>query len=664
MSALSTIPTVGPKTIAKLNKLNIFTPLDLLYHFPSRYIDFSHHTQISQIITDENFTIKAQIINFQNIYTRHGKNIQKAIVKDSTGTLDLIWFNQPYLANLLKVNQIFSFAGTVSLYQNKKTIISPIFGQHNTGRIIAIYPETLGLTSNWFRKVISNNLDRLISQSKDSLPPALLKKHHLPSLATAFRQIHLPDNQQLLDQARLRLGSEEILSLQVKSYLQKKQWQSKTVAKQFKLTSSHQNKLNKLISQLPFKLTPSQVKVWNEICHDLLSLTPSNRLLQGDVGSGKTIVAILACYLAHLNQVTSLVIAPTEILASQHYATFTKFLNFPIILLTAKSKPDLKKIKPGSVIISTHAAIYQKHLLQDIVGLLIIDEQHKFGVNQRTSYTNQLHPPHCLTMTATPIPRTISLTILGNLDLSIIDTVPNSRLPVKTFLVPEIKYRQCYQWLSDHIQNTGQQAFIVCPFIDPSETLSSVKSAQKLYDSLKTEIFPKLNIGLIHGRLKQTERQDILQQFLDNTIQILITTPIIEVGIDFPNATTIIVQSADRFGLAQLHQLRGRVGRGVGQSYCYLFSETTSDKAIKRLTILTKTNNGQKIAEYDLATRGPGEAFSYIQHGFPSLKIANISNLTQTSLGQKILKDLLTHYPNFDLNQFIANHNPNFSISN
>lgn len=656
MDNLESLPKVGPKTIEKLNKLSIIKPIDLLYHFPNRYIDFSQHTDISRIVVDTNVTITGKIISFQNIFTRHGKNLQKAVIEDNTGQISLLWFNQPYLAKSLPIGAVFSFAGTVSLYLRQKTIISPISGPYNTGKIIAVYPETAGLKSGWFRQTIALNLNSLLMNVTDPFSKNTLKKYELLPLREALNQIHQPSSPKLLAKAQLRLGLNEIIALQTQSYLKKRSWESKTPQKIF----IDSLKIDKFIKKLPFKLTESQLKSWYEIKADLLSTRPMNRLLEGDVGSGKTIVALLACLLAHYNKSTSLLIVPTEILAKQHYQTFSSLLDFPIKILTGKSK--LTKFPAGSIIIATHAAIYQKKTLENHVGLLIVDEQHKFGVAQRTFLTNSLHPPHSLTMTATPIPRTISLTVLGNLDLSQIDTLPLGRLPVKTFLVPSNKYSDCYHWLSEKIVKTKQQAFIVCPFIEPSETLTSVKSAKLLFEHLKTVVFPNLKLGLIHGKTPTEERQKTLKLFADNEINILVTTPIIEVGIDFPNTTTIIIQSADRFGLAQLHQLRGRVGRGSDQSFCYLFTESDSDKAIDRLQMLTRTHDGQKIAEYDLKTRGPGEAFSFIQHGFPSLKIASFSDYKLISLGQQIIKDLTT--TNFDLKTLIKFDSNNLSTTN
>ena len=650
MSSLSAFPKIGPKTLEKLDRLGIKDSLDLLHHFPSRYLDFSQKIPIATISENQMVTITGKIITFQNIFTRHGKNIQKAIIGDSTGQIELIWFNQPYLSKILVPDSIHSFAGTSSLFQKRLTLISPIHGDHQTGRILPIYPETAGINSGWFRSFFNLSLDSLLSEVTETLPPEIIKKYHLISLNSALKEIHSPQSLATLEAARLRLSLDEILALQTQSYLRRANWATKTPQVVFKTNKTIDNKIDKFISSLPFTLTPSQVKAWSEIKTNLLGHISVNRLLQGDVGSGKTVVAMLACYLASLNKTNSLVLAPTEILAKQHLASFKKMLPIPIEILTAKTKLDFTQLKPGTVIISTHAAIYHKKHFEDNTGLIIIDEQHKFGVEQRTFLSNSLHPPHCLTMTATPIPRTISLTILGNLDLSLLESPPENRKKIKTYLVPQNKYSQCYQWLDDHIKATHEQAFIVCPFIEPSETLSSVKSAKELFVQMEKR-FPHYHLDLIHGSVKETERQAILEKFNRNEIQILVTTPIIEVGIDFPNATTIIIQSADRFGLAQLHQLRGRVGRSHRQSYCYFFSDSDNEKSQGRLQMLEKTSDGQKIAEYDLQTRGPGEAFSYIQHGFPSLKIANLSDYKLINLGQEIISQVLKQYPNFDLNK-------------
>lgn len=668
MDSLSQISNLGPKTLEKLDKLNIKIPLDLLYHFPTRYIDFSNSIKIKDTKESENTTITGEITKFQNIYTRSHKNIQKATVADNTGTIDLIWFNQPYLSKIIKVGDKLSLAGTVSFYQSKKTIFTPEHGHFHTGKIIAIYPETKGLGSKWFRKTIQTQIYNLTKNIIDPLPPKILKTHNLLDLKTALIQIHTPTNNNLLTQARTRLALDEILSLQTQSFLNKKEWLKKQPQILLNSNPKIEKSIQKLIKSLPFKLTDSQQKVWQEIKNDLLSSNKAtNRLLQGDVGSGKTIIALLSCYLAHLNNSISIIIAPTEILALQHFQTFNQTLDklkVPIHLLTASSKISINNIKNNSIIIGTHAAIFQKHKFQEKTSLLIVDEQHKFGVKQRSFLSsNNLNLPHCLTMTATPIPRTISLTFLGNLDISTIDTLPKNRLAIKTFLVPNYKQSKCYDWIKNQIKNTKCQVFFVCPFIDISETMGSIKAATEEFKHLQN-IFSDFKLALIHGKIKQNEREKNIQQFKENKINILVTTPIIEVGIDIPNASIMIIQSAERFGLASLHQLRGRVGRGLSQSYCYLFTESENEKAIHRLHFLESHTNGLKIAEYDLKTRGPGEIFSTIQHGFPSLKIANLSDINLINESKEILQNITKNNPDFDLKLLTKNNSTETLVTN
>lgn len=641
------LPGIGPKTATKLSQLNLKSDKELLYHFPHRYLDFSKTIKIDKAPLDQNVTISGQIKSINNIFLKNGKSLQKIVLSDSTASIDLVWFNQPYLTKNFHEREIWAFAGSTSLYHGRKTIFSPEYGKFNTGKIIPIYPETKGLTSRWFRKIFALHLNFLLKKITDPLPSKLLLENTLMSKALALNEIHLPQNQNTLDKARFRLAFDEIISLLSLSLLQKKSWATfspKFVLKNYSSTN--------LINSFSFRLTESQKIAWGEIKADLLSKNKvMNRLLCGDVASGKTVLALLSTYLTSQNQKQSLLLAPTEILAQQHLATFKQYLpKTPIILLTAQTSLP-KTIPQNAIIIATHAAIFQKEKFTDNLALLIIDEQHKFGVNQR-SFLNSSHPPHTLTMTATPIPRSISLTLFGNLELSTLKNLPKKRTPVKTFLVPQNKIADCYQWLLADIKKNKSQAFIVCPFIEESENATTIKSAKKEFELL-TQIFPALKLELIHGKTKIETRNEILAKFKNNKINILVTTPIIEVGIDFPNATTIIIQSAEHFGLSQLHQLRGRVGRGQLPSYCYFFTENTSENALRRLRYLEKTTDGFKIAEFDLKTRGPGETFSTLQHGFPSLKIASFSDIKLIGSCQLFLKQLQLDYPNFDLKKLI-----------
>lgn len=656
------LPGIGPKTLEKLQRLNIQKPVDFLYHFPHRYLDFSKISLISHLTENNSFTVRGTLISFQNIFTRGGKNIQRAKLQDSTGIIELLWFNQSFLSKKYIVNQNYHFAGTVSKFQNHLTMISPISGDYQTGKILPIYPETKGVNSSWFRKIIDQNIDNLLKNVNDPLPPSIISKFKLPTLHQSLQSIHQPKSNNNITVSRYRLGIDETLSLLVQSHLLKASNFAKKANSQFSITPKIQQKLTDFIKSLPFKLTDSQKASWSDIEADLLLTKPCNRLLVGDVGTGKTMVALLASILASENKTATIILVPTEILAQQHFKTFSNLLpKYPIFLLTSSSKIS-PKVSKNAIIIATHAVLFKKNSLFNQVGLLIIDEQHRFGVAQRSFLANLPSPPHTITLTATPIPRTISLTFLNHLDLSILKKPPAFKLPINTFLVPQNKTTDCYLWLEKHLKTTGQQAFIVCPFIEDSESMTQVKSAKTEFEKLKN-IFPNLRLELVHGQIKSDQKEKIFGLFQNKKIDILVTTPIIEVGIDFPNTTTIIIQSADRFGLSQLHQLRGRVGRGVDQSYCYLFSESQNEKSLSRLEYLAQHQDGLTIAEYDLKTRGPGEVFSTLQHGFPSLKLADISDIKTIDTAQKILAELLK-IPNFDLKQITSNTETNFVSTN
>lgn len=632
MDKLSVLKNVGPITSLKLSDLGIFTKTDLLFYLPFRYLDFSHTLNISQYSINEPATYSGIVISFNNIFTRSHKNIQRATIKDNTGTLNLIWFNQPYLSKNIIVGQTISVAGSISFFQNKPTLIASLIGS-KTGRIIPLYHQSATLNSTWIEKTIKLNIDFLLKNYSEILPLHILQKYNLSDIKTALRQIHQPDSQDLLNQAKKKLNLHQSLSLLATSTLQKQNILNKKPAYTlFKIPKTN---------FLPYHLSSSQKIAWSEIKTDLLSTNPTHRLLSGDVGSGKTIIALLAAYLTSANKHISLIVAPTQILASQHFDFFKKILpKTPIYLLNNKSK--LPKIPDNAIIISTHAAFYQNEIFFKKIALLVIDEQHKFGVIQRNFLAKLESPPHTISMTATPIPRTLALSVYGHLDISYLSHLPHWK-PVKTFIVPPSKITDCYSWLKRQIENTGQQAFIVCPFIDDSESLSTVKSATAEYTKLKP-LFPKLKLELVHSKISAIDRERIFSKFKLGSIDILVTTPIIEVGIDFPNATVIIIQSADHFGLSSLHQLRGRVGRGVDPGFCYLFTDNQNNS---RLKYLTTHYEGQQLAEFDLKLRGPGELFSTLQHGHFYFDQNSIK------LGKQIISDL--QKTNFDLNKLIIN---------
>lgn len=618
MPSLTTLVGIGPKTSAQFESIGISNPTELIHFYPHRYLDFSDSKNISELELDTPATYSGEVINFQNIYTRSHKNIQRATIRDNTGSLNLIWFNQPYLSKTIIIGQTISVAGSPSIYQNKATIVAPMVG-NKTGRIIPIYHQTAGLKTSQIEKVIHQNLAQLLKPVTEILPDLVVNKYNLLHQVKALSEIHQPSKADALIQAQTRINLNQSLSLLALSHLQKQ-----TISKQkpaYLLTTAAQTDF------LPYDLSPSQQIAWNEVKSDLLGKRPAHRLLSGDVGSGKTIVAILAAHLTSTNNQLTLLVAPTQILTKQHYTSFSTLLKkCPVLLLDNKSKP--KSIPSNAIIISTHAAFYQQENILKKVALLIIDEQHKFGVSQRNFLNKYKNPPHSLSLTATPIPRTLALSIYGHLDVSTLSHLPRWQ-PVKTFVVSPPKIENCYQWLDTHIKKTKEQAFIVCPFIEDSETQTAVKSATTEYKNLQS-VFPQLKLELIHSKIKPVERQKIFDRFQRGEIDILITTPIIEVGIDFPNATVIIIQSADRFGLASLHQLRGRVGRGDSVGYCYLFGNSSNP----RLNYLTNHYEGQQLAEFDLKSRGQGQLFSTLQHGHFFLDANSIS------LATKIIKDL------------------------
>ncbi|MEK7527824.1 MAG: ATP-dependent DNA helicase RecG [Patescibacteria group bacterium] len=659
MPSLETLKGIGPKSVLYLQKMGIFTPKELLFHFPHRYLDFSHFIKIKDLKTDTLVTVKGTITSFQNIFTRQRINLQKATLKDNTGELNLIWFNQPYLSKTLKPGKITQVAGQVGLFQNRPALISPRISLNATGKILPIYPASIRLSSAVLSKILTANLGYLLADIADPLPPKILQKFSLLPLGDALSETHQPSSIKLLSLAQNRLKIDEFLSLLAFSLDQK----VKTSFLSPAFILKNKNKVDTLINKLPFKLTPSQSQAWQELKNDLLSATPCHRLLGGDVGSGKTIIAILGCYLSHLNGFQSLYLAPTEILARQHLITFNKFLpQLPVKLLTSKNK--IKNIAKNAIIISTHAALYLPKNSFRKLAFLVVDEQHKFGVEQRNFFSHSRESgnpsnPHTLTMTATPIPRTLSLTLFGHLDISRLEILP-SRRQVTTFFVPQPKISTCYQWLDKHLKTTGQQAFFVCPFIADSDTQTNVKSASSEFANLKN-IFPKLRLELLHSQIKSETRDKIMSNFTLGKIDILVSTPIIEVGIDFPNAAVIIIQSADRFGLASLHQLRGRVGRSSKKSYCFLLSNNPKKIAQDRLSFMENHHNGLKIAEYDLKNRGPGEIYSTLQHGFPSLNLATIDDLDTLSLSQKIFESLKA-IPGFNPQKLIT-HSTNTKIS-
>jgi len=674
---IENLPATSSITIRKFKSLGIDTYFDLLNYFPSRYEDYSIISKINQIQVGEIVTVIGKILEVKNQYTRSRITIQKVVITDDTGIVEINWFNQPYLIRILKVGVIISVAGLVKQF-GAKIMIEPKEYEiinfdvsihrsilKHTGRIIPVYSEKKGLSTKTIRDKIFNVLTFIETQNlaslQDPLPPKIISFNNLIAEDEAYRQIHFPDSFDLANRARERLGFDELFNLQLANNLIKKEWQKEKVGNRFNVETQNFASLQKFISSLPFKLTGDQNKVIKEIINDLKKNTPMNRFLQGDVGSGKTIVASIACYLSFLNGYQSIIMAPTEILAQQHYQSISslfknnksnlKFKIPNVKLITGSTK--MTKVETQNfaslqknqydIIIGTHALLSKK-IKFNKVGIVVIDEQHRFGVEQRALLKEKSLNPHILTMTATPIPRTVALTLYGELDLSYITEMPKGRQIIKTFLVPKEKRSKGYDWIKSQITNNRSQVFIVCPLIEESEneTMKSLKAVTVEYEKL-TKVFSNFKLGLIHGKLKSSEKNQIMDDFKHRKIDILVSTPVVEVGIDIPDATIMIIEGADRFGLASLHQLRGRVGRSDRQSYCFLFTENSSEKTINRLNFFCKNNLGTKLAEFDLNNRGAGNIFGTEQHGFVNLKIANLTDFELINKTKKAVEYFYEH---------------------
>jgi len=658
--SITSIPLVGDSYAQKLTRLDINTVADLLHHYPARYIDRSLVTTIASLQDGEQVTIQAQVTDFKNIYTKFGKNLQQAVVTDATGKITITWFNQRFLEQSIRIGETYAFSGKVKSFHNHLSLSAPEH-EHipthletdtdqpngvniHTGRLVPVYPETAGVSSKWLRSRINHALK--ITTIQDHLPPSYPELYNLKPLTFALPQIHFPESKKSLELAQHRLAFDELFLLQLQGALKRHTWQQQHTPFQIHPKDTD---IKSFIKSLPFELTAAQTSATKEILTDLALTQPMNRLLEGDVGSGKTVVAAIAIHATHLAGFKSILMAPTEILAQQHFQELQKLFNKTAIkvgLFTGSTKME----GDFDLTVGTHALLFQKLQTADLVdhnlGLIIIDEQHRFGVAQRAALETLGNYPHRLTMSATPIPRTVALTLYGDLDVSIIDQMPVNRKSVKTWVVPAAKRRSGYRWIDGQIA-AGDQVFVVCPLIDPSESLklSEVKSATEEFKKIKTA-FPGRRIELLHGRLKSKEKDAIITSFKDHHIDILVSTPVIEVGIDVPNATIILIEAAERFGLAQLHQLRGRVGRGDKQSYCLLFTSTQTKTDSRRLSALTKYNSGFKLAEIDLKIRGPGQVFGVEQHGFADLKIAQISDKKLLLYTKQAAEDMINSDPN------------------
>jgi ATP-dependent DNA helicase RecG len=639
-SSVAVLRGVGPQRSKQLVKLGIHTIRDMLYLLPRRYDDFSQLKPINRLEYDEEITIIARVQRAFVHKTRGSGKIFKATLSDGTGSIEAAWFNQPYLADKIKHGHQIVVSGKVDEYMGRLCFTSPEWEPLekellHTARIVPVYPLTAGLNARWLRDLMKRTVSYWSKRLPDYLPTSVQQEENLLALETAVVQAHFPDSQKLLKQARYRLAFDELFVLQIGMLRQRHRWRSASG----RSLPVNNTTLDNFIHGLPFKLTQAQQRALQRIVADLRSSRPMNRLLQGDVGSGKTVVAAAAMALTVAAGSQAAVMAPTEILAGQHYQTMSRLLEQmpgrergPTVRLltgsvTGQEREEiLAGLEDGSVdvIVGTHALI-QTGVQFKSLALAVIDEQHRFGVRQRAALRQKGYNPHLLVMTATPIPRSLQLTVWGHLDVSVIDEMPPGREPIVTRLILPTERERAYAFVRSQIEK-GRQVFIICPLVEESEKIEA-KAAVDEHRRLQKYIFPDLQVGLLHGRMKGEEKEATMARFVQGELDILVATSVIEVGIDVPNATVMLIEGADRFGLAQLHQFRGRVGRGEHASYCLLVSDTSSPEAQERLQAVEATNDGFALAQKDLEMRGPGEFLGARQSGFPELKLSSITNL-------------------------------------
>jgi len=660
---ITSLHGVGSSQAKKYSKLNISTVRDLLFHIPFRYRDTSEILSIEDFKYLEEGTFLAQIVETKNIYTRTGKILTKVKVIDQAGaTLDISFFNQSYLTKTFKKGQWYIFDGKMSYKGKNKNIYNPkyekytgdISQQRHLGKIIGIYHETEGLTSRAIRNNIISLEKEINNLIQDPLPKSITQKENLLPLADSIKEIHFPELKDTLLKARERLQFDEMLKIAIqieKDKKEKEKYNSVPIIEDKALTEE-------FLKSLPFELTSDQQKSIKEIVQDISKKKPMNRLLNGDVGSGKTVVAALAVLQCIRNNFSAIVLAPTTVLANQHFDTFNKLLSpFGIDVQIWTSARKVKPKSPNSLIIGTHAVLYKSNIPENL-NLVVVDEQHRFGVEQREKLLKVGNTiPHYLTMTATPIPRSLTEVVFGSVDVSTIKEKPKMQKDITTKYVPYYKREECFKWINRKIKesNFKQQAFIVYPLIEESFSLDA-KAVLTEFQNLKNIYFKDINIELMHGRLKEKEKADILERFRKKEINVLVSTSVIEVGIDMPDATIMIIEDAHRFGLAQLHQLRGRVGRGEMESYCFVIPSKNEEKnpqVVDRLKYFASHSSGFDVAEYDLQRRGPGEVYGIKQSGIPQFKIASLTDINMFKKAKRVAKQLVKS--NINLNFVLDN---------
>mgnify|MGYP000855241197 CR=1 FL=1 len=664
---LTVLTGVGKIMAEKYESVGVKTLGDLLYYFPRRYDDYSQLKPINRLQYGEVLTIIATVQSFVStpLKNRNMSRIE-VVVSDGTGFLRLVFFRggtetAHYLENKFKHGTQLVISGKVDMYLGRLQMANPDFEplektHLSTNGIIPVYPLTSGLTQNEVRRDIHQVINFYCNRVTDFLPPEVKRSANLIDLPVALHQIHYPSNHDLLTSARERLSFDEIFLLQLGMIQQRQNWYAISARKY----SISDEIFSSLTSHLPFQLTCAQNKVMTEIRSDLDSGRPMNRLLQGDVGSGKTVIAALTSYIIAAGGAQSAIMAPTSILAEQHFQTLQKLSaklegkalihQNEIRLLTGDtSQSEREEIRAGledgsiKLLIGTHALIEDPVKFKDL-QYVVIDEQHRFGIAQRAALRQKGDSPHLMVMTATPIPRSLALTLFGDLDLSIIDEMPAGRQPVETHVLPPIERERAYQMIRSQV-NQGYQAFIVYPLIESNENNDEVKAAVDEHEKMQRDVFPDLKLGLLHGRMKPDEKENVMRRFRNKEFNILVSTTVIEVGVDVPNATVMLIEGANRFGLAQLHQLRGRVGRGSDKAFCLLVPDNEDAVENERLTVMTQTNDGFILAEKDLQQRGPGDFIGYRQSGYSELKLASIMDIKSIEKARNLAQELIKGDP-------------------
>lgn len=669
-SPVTVLSGIGPRNSLNLARLGIHTLKDLLYYLPRRYDDYSKLKPINRLNYGEQVTVIGTIKNVNTRPIRGGKfQLTEAVITDGSGSLRVSWFNQPYLVRRLHNGMQISLSGKTDQYLGRLTMTNPDWEaleqeQLSTNRIVPVYRLTAQVAAKWLRRVMNQGVSGYAHRVNEFLPKWVIEKANLIDLPSALTQIHFPETEPDLERAQTRLSFDEIFTLQLGVMKQKRDWQNRNA----RIYEVDDNWMNHQLSRLPFTLTQAQLGVLDDIRSDLKSGKPMNRLVQGDVGSGKTIIAAIGIGMVVQTGAQAAFMAPTGILAEQHYKNLQSLLaNSPDdntlagsdevpppaailkpeqVCLLVGSTPEAEKeqirigLQKGEIklIIGTHALIEDPVIFSDL-QMIVVDEQHRFGVEQRALLRNKGDDAHLLVMTATPIPRTLALTIYGDLDLSIIDELPAGRQPVRTHVLLPTSRERAHSLIRSQVE-AGHQAFIIYPLVEESEN-SEAKAATGEYSYLKEEVFPDLNIALLHGRMKAEEKDQIMRDFRDGKNQILVATSVIEVGVDVPNATVMLIEGANRFGLAQLHQFRGRVGRGSEQAYCLLIPDSSEKIENERLQALVETNDGFVLAEKDLAQRGPGQFLGTRQSGFSEFHLANFTKIEVIEKARRLAHELI-----------------------